>query len=337
MYTNLNTYPMKAKVFANASRRDGDFLLVEVLEVRSPPAGKPNKNWSHNDVAMYNLNQKGIESCLVKYEDGSLCDNVWINKLDITMKDSLKEDLKSLVCEGNVAKLPTDKLNDYAALKKALVKINGKYKRNTFVFPIEAQKAVDELLKGETTDFKKKYQFFATPPELADRMAQDIVFDKPEMRILEPGAGHGALIDAVLRVKPLNVELIIEFVELSDLNFDVLKGKYSEDNGVENMAGICGDFMGMDMVGHYDLIIANPPFTKNQDIDHIRKMYDLLAPGGRIITLSSKSWYQGSQKKQVAFRDWLDNDVAACYSELDNGVFKSSGTNVAGMYIVIDK
>lgn len=250
------------------------------------------------------------------------------------MKETLKQDLLSLRCEDNVAYLPTSQLNDYPELKKALLKINGKYKRNTFVFPNNAKQCIDELLNGDTVDFKKKFQFFATPPELADRMAQDIIWSKYNMKILEPGAGHGALIDAMYKSKPDRVNVAVDLIELSELNYTVLMEKFEW-----KMNEVCvfnDDFLSMDFDEKYDLIIANPPFTKNQDIDHIRKMYDVLADNGRIITLSSKSWTFGSQKKQVEFRDWLE-DIGATWVELDRGVFKSSGTDVSGMYIIIDK
>jgi len=41
---------------------------------------------------------------------------------------------------------------------------------------------------------------------------------------------------------------------------------------------------------HFATIIANPPFSNRQDIDHILTMYEVCEPGGRIVTLSSPSW-----------------------------------------------
>lgn len=246
------------------------------------------------------------------------------------MKETLKQDLQALTCEGNVAKLPTANLNNYAELKKVLTQATGKYKKNTFVFPSPAQVIIDKLLGGSTINFKKDFQFFPTPQPVADRMAQDVVFNKKEMYVLEPGAGHGALIDALLRVCPADVKLIINTVELSDLNYDILMDKYKDEDRVNLI--IKGDFLEHEPARKYDLIIANPPFTKNQDIDHVRHMHSMLADGGQLLTITSKSWTFGSQKKQVAFREWLD-DLGVCYTALDSGEFKASGTNVASMYL----
>jgi 16S rRNA G1207 methylase RsmC len=88
----------------------------------------------------------------------------------------------------------------------------------------------------------------------------------------------------------------------------------------------------------FDLIIANPPFTNNQDIDHVRKMYSVLDDGGRMIVITSVFWVHGSQKKQQEFKKWLYNDVNLVHEEtLPAGTFKQSGTIIETMLLVIDK
>lgn len=249
------------------------------------------------------------------------------------MKESLKQDLGSLICEGNVAKLPTTQLNNYAELKKTLTKACGKYKRNTFEFPYPAKSIVESLMSGKSIDFKKEFQFFPTPTELVERVCQDIIFDKDEINILEPSAGHGAFIKHVLTLNE-DIKKNVFMIELSELNFSILKDL---DLPKANQLYIeKADFLETKDHILYDLILANPPFTKNQDIDHIKKMYSLLSDGGQLLTLSSTSWVRGSQKKQVEFREWLDDAGATC-TAIDQGAFKSSGTNVATMYINICK
>jgi 16S rRNA G1207 methylase RsmC len=87
----------------------------------------------------------------------------------------------------------------------------------------------------------------------------------------------------------------------------------------------------------FDRIIANPPFTNNQDVDHIMKMYtEHLATGGEMVAFASQSWLLGSQKKQVAFREFLDS-VGASVEDLDEAEFKDSGTSVKTTMIHICK
>ena len=49
---------------------------------------------------------------------------------------------------------------------------------------------------------KKLFQFYETPSALADAMVLQVLPIKAGMRVLEPSAGDGALIDAILRVQP---------------------------------------------------------------------------------------------------------------------------------------
>lgn len=249
------------------------------------------------------------------------------------MQESLKQDLESLTCEGNVAKLPTSPLNNYPALKKTLTKANGKYNKNTFVFPNEAQEVVDTLLGGTVVNFKKEFQFFATPIDVIAKMLSHLKEGVMVHRILEPSAGHGDLIDHTLLRHP---ESGVVAVELSELNTSVLIEKYSPSP--KDIFIIKDDFLKVDPaeLGQFDLVIANPPFTKNQDIDHIMKMYGLVAPGGQLITIASKSWTFGSQKKQVAFREFVEEN-ASVQEELGAGAFKESGTNVSTMLLVFNK
>lgn len=122
-----------------------------------------------------------------------------------------------------------------------------------------------------------------------------------------------------------------DICELMESNQDIL-----EKNPSVHFIG--DDFLALsaEYNNSFDRIIANPPFSKNQDIDHIYKMYDVLADGGRIVTIASKHWQHSSKNKEKAFREWLDS-VGAEIEDVGAGEFKESGTNVATVIIVIDK
>lgn len=248
------------------------------------------------------------------------------------MTETLNLDLRALRCEGNLAFLPTEQLNNYPILKATLIKACGKYKNNSFEFPYPAQTVIDQLISGKSINFKKEFQFFATPETVAERLMDEIIFMYPEFDVLEPSAGHGSLIDALLK-RNVGVIKHIDAIELSELNFAVLEEKY---RGNENVNIIKGDFLENKSKKVYDLIIANPPFTNNQDIDHIRKMYSILGRGGQLISIASTSWLHGSQKKQIEFREWLD-EIEAEIKPIKQGEFKSSGTNVESVLLVINK
>jgi 16S rRNA G1207 methylase RsmC len=117
-------------------------------------------------------------------------------------------------------------------------------------------------------------------------------------------------------------------VELNEDNCKVLESK--------GYKPINTDFMTMPVKDRFDLIIANPPFTKNQDIDHIRKMYEHLDNGGIIVTLASRHWIHSTKRKETEFRNWLEGKE--CYREdIEEGTFKESGTNISTVMLVIGK
>jgi hypothetical protein len=242
--------------------------------------------------------------------------------------NDLQTDLSNCYLSGNVLQLPKTKLIDYSNLRKSLLNCGASYKSNTFVFPNEAKPYILKLMQGETINLKKEFQFFATPKELAEEMASFLNVTNPQMAILEPSAGQGALIEAVCErweiLKP------IDYCELMDLNADILADKKLNAQMVND------DFLTMGVIPIYDRIIANPPFSKNQYIDHVYKMFDLLKFGGRIVCITSCHWLHSQGKKETAFKNWLD-DMGATYEEVKEGTFKSSGTNIKTMFLVIDK
>ena len=77
----------------------------------------------------------------------------------------------------------------------------------------------------------------------------------------------------------------------------------------------------------WDRIVMNPPFTRQQDIDHVLKAYEVLAPGGVLVSVMSASPFFRSNKKSADFRAFLD-DIGAEVEELPEGAFKESGTMV---------
>jgi hypothetical protein len=82
--------------------------------------------------------------------------------------------------------------------------------------------------------------------------------------------------------------------------------------------------------------VANPPFSKNQDIDHVMKMYDLLKKGGRLVSIMSSHWKTSKNKKETEFREFIKK-TKATVKDVEAGAFKQSGTNVATVIVVIDK
>ena len=117
--------------------------------------------------------------------------------------------------------------------------------------------------------------------------------------------------------------------EINEINQKVLLSKGY------NLAGF--DFLQCANKDYFTKIIANPPFAKNQDIIHIRKMYDCLTVGGRIVSVLSKHWQYCNNKKEMEFKNWLGTLSDYDIEEIPENTFKESGTSVAACLITINK
>ncbi len=239
------------------------------------------------------------------------------------------EILKQSIIEGNIVKLPDIQLDrkQYLEVKKKLEGIDGKWKGGKtagFVFEENPTELLKQVSNGENRNLKKENQFFETPEALADKLVGYANL-QPDDLVLEPSAGRGAIIKAINSV--LDYKLV-DCYEIMELNKTYLEK-------MENANLIGSDFLKFNITNRYNKIIANPTFNKNQDIDHIRKMFSCLKEGGRLVTIASKHWQGSNNKKEKEFREWLEeNNVTPI--EIDAGEFKDSGTMIPTCIIIMD-
>lgn len=242
-----------------------------------------------------------------------------------------QEVLQRCIIEDKVVKLPDIQLDGklYLEVKKALELIGGKWKGGKvygFIFQSDPTDLLSQIASGENRNLKKEFQFFVTPSHLADQLVELAEVNDTQM-ILEPSAGQGAIIEAIERRLGSGKGNIVA-IELMDVNCAILnqKGYHVEQE----------DFLSTPNQPIYDRIIANPPFSKNRDIDHIRRMYECLKDGGRIVSVASNHWKDSTNKKEVEFRNWL-NEIGAEIKNIPSGTFKESGTNISACIIIINK
>lgn len=233
----------------------------------------------------------------------------------------LQVSLSKCIIVGNTIKLPFERLENYADLRKALINCGATYKNNSFIFPSDAEPFINRLMTGENINLKKQYQFFATPEKVAKMLINRINFFEGA-KILEPSAGQGGLLECL----PKNLSLDIDCIELMPENAQILRNKGFNVNEA-NFLDIRGQ-------NEYDIIIANPPFNKNQDITHFEHMLTHLKPNGQMCVITSLHWTFAKDKQSVKFRELLDN-IGATYEEIESGEFKSSGTNIKTILISI--
>lgn len=245
-------------------------------------------------------------------------------------KWGVEDVLKHCTFNDNILRLPDVQLNpkSYAEVKKWITEAGGKWnggKIQGFTFDFDATRVAGILMSGKRCNLKQEFQFFSTPPALAEWLVSlsDV---KPGYAVLEPSAGTGAIIKAIHKTCP---EVVVDAFELMPENRQTLEKMI-------NVSLVDEDFThGVPRL--YDRIFANPPFARNQDIRHARMMYDALDPnGGEMCVITSRHWVNAPEKECEQFRNWL-HEVNAETHEIPNGVFDESGTSVATMAIVIKR
>ena len=243
--------------------------------------------------------------------------------------------LQNCTIEGNTVKLPGITLERklYLETAKKLELIGGKWKGGKvfgFVFLTDPTELLEKLKGGDNVNLQKEYQFFPTPKPLAERLVEMAELDTPHLTILEPSAGQGAILNAILDKcnKP------VYCFELMEVNRTILD--------TNEKALLLGDDFLTEITpthalyGSFDRIIANPPFSKNQDISHIYKMYLTAKKGAIIVSMASTHWQFSSNKKETYFRQWLDMKNAEI-TNVEAGAFKQSGTDISTVIIKIRK
>ena len=174
-------------------------------------------------------------------------------------------------------------------------------------------------IKEEKIFVPKCYGYFPTPPEIVQRLIDNADLEEG-MKILEPSAGQGN---------------ILEFLK----EYDVTVGElYSGNRTILEEKGypvLFDDFMEYEEYEKYDRIIMNPPFAKQEDIDHVNHAYKMLKKGGRLVSIMANSIQFRDNKKSKKLRELIENN--GYFEELPEDSFKESGTGVRTVIVVIDK
>jgi predicted RNA methylase len=198
----------------------------------------------------------------------------------------------------------------YMQVKKAVELAGGRWKTGpqAFVFDCDPRPKFGLMLEsGVAVDEKQKFQFFATPPDIAEEMVLRI--GVTGCSVLEPSAGHGALANECRRRGALSITCF-------DINPEcVSKLKAAGFTAKE------ADFLGLNPSRKFDRIIMNPPFTRGADLKHIAAALKWLKRDGILVSIMLKNKDEKTMEKLLAGWDYSIRD-------LPPGAFKKSGTSV---------
>lgn len=138
---------------------------------------------------------------------------------------------------------------------------------------------------------------------------------RPGSRVLEPSAGTGAIVHALLAAVP---GVICQCVEMNAVLAEHLRSTFPE------VAVTCADFLSCTPQAVYDRIIMNPPFRHGDDLRHTRHALKMLAPGGNLVAVCANG-----PRQQREFKD-----IATYQEVLPCGTF--AYTDVSTMIVRID-
>lgn len=153
--------------------------------------------------------------------------------------------------------------------------------------PEYAIRQIEEIIRSGKIPKRNPLQFFPTPPDLAGEIAQEAVnqvgylHDIRPIRLLEPSAGQGALIDAFVRLHPDP-----SAVEITACEFDPQR---HDDLLARGLQVAAHDFLSYQPDEPFDLILMNPPFNLPGDASawatHLKHAWGMLAERGTLICI----------------------------------------------------
>ncbi len=233
---------------------------------------------------------------------------------NLILTPDLVEVIDQSTIEGNSLYLPgTLDRKLYQKVNTAIEAAGGKWskKAKAHLFDVPPREALGLVIAaGVVIDQKKERQAFYTPKHIADRIAS--IADVSGHRVLEPSAGNGALADACIRAGASSVSII----EIDPAECVNLKEK--------GHVGLEGDFLKARPRPIFSRIVMNPPFTKNQDVKHLSRALQWLAPNGVIVCILPDRFRDKSLRSMIG----LPHGFALEEFPLPPNAFAESGTKV---------
>ncbi|MBO6755719.1 MAG: DUF4942 domain-containing protein [Roseibium sp.] len=207
----------------------------------------------------------------------------------------------------------------------------------------------EDPLKNVKTTPAKRYGFYPTPDAAVKTMLDQVPLyrskDDPPLKILEPSAGTGNL------SRPLAAERTgshrqsygepsIEYTYRHDVDVVEIQPHLAdalEADGCYNRV-FKSDFLALrpETTGLYDIIVMNPPFDRERDIDHVVHALKFLRPGATLVAIMSAGTEFRETKKAKAFRA-LAATMSADWRDLPPGSFAESGTYMNTLILKVRK
>ncbi|MEU7905281.1 class I SAM-dependent methyltransferase [Actinoplanes sp. NPDC049118] len=178
------------------------------------------------------------------------------------------------------------------AVAKVLTTLGGSYqaRHSAFTFGYDCRPAVRQVIKtGEYRSPAQAEGYVPTPEVLAEELTTEPFSDLARMpagsRVLEPSAGDGQLVRAILEA---NDEIQVVAIEPNTERAALVGGHGGRVTVVNTSFEEYAASAGKD--ARFDAVVMNPPFTLPGQraavwIDHVMLAWNMLEPGGRLVAV----------------------------------------------------
>ncbi|MFH8531584.1 methyltransferase [Streptomyces tendae] len=215
----------------------------------------------------------------------------------------------------------------YQRVNEVLEAVGGRWTtgEQAHVFPVDATQALAPVLESgqfvTLREKKQQAQYFPTPAAVVQRVI-DLAAIKPGMEVLEPSAGSGAIATAAAKAGA-----VVDCIERDPGYAAVLA-----DTGLARTLTVA-DFLTVPAQPRYDRIVANPPFTKGADMQHVEHALRFLNPDGLLVSVMS--WTVTFHSRKTARFRALVEARGGTVEAVAAGAFKESGTDVPTVIVTI--
>lgn len=216
----------------------------------------------------------------------------------------------------------------YAAVAKTIENAGGKWNRGAgcHLFPGDVREALGMTMEtGVSRDAKVELQAFFTPPELASEAVRWACVNG--RNVLEPSCGDGALAVECLAQGAKSVTGIE--IDIENCRKAVVR------SGKSHFYPIQTDFLAMTpkIIGMFDRVVMNPPFTRNQYVAHVLHAFRFLNNGGALVAILPNSVTSSPFQKIIKHLEAYGSTYEI--RPIAAGAFKTSGTMVNTVMLVV--
>jgi predicted RNA methylase len=215
----------------------------------------------------------------------------------------------------------------YARVNKVLEALGGKWNRSAkaHVFDSDARARIEIAITTGEVETGQDVGHFPTPAPLARRLVE-MADVRPKQHVLEPSAGTGRIVDAVLEIGDVQV-YAVERDAARRQSLSDRAGAMGHRGALH--VGQCEDFMTYPATGGFDRVVMNPPFCRvglGDHLDHVRHAFGMLVEGGILVSVLPASVTFRRDRRYLEFREWCEERGGI--RPLPSGSFKESGTGV---------